>query len=81
MFFEFFTDTTYYTEYCTQNRITSPQWHSSESGSKGRYKVWCIMGNERMELAVDFANVDEGKERISKQVLNRLRSKEKADKP
>lgn len=34
-----------------------------------------------MELAVDFVSVDEGKERISKQVLNRLRSKEKAGKP
>lgn len=41
------------------------------------YKVWIIMGSEKLELPVTFSNIDEGRERLAKQVLGRLR---KADK-
>jgi hypothetical protein len=50
---------------------------AGQPGSPDTYKVWIVMGSEKLELPVTFATVGEGEERVSKQVLNRLRSLEK----
>jgi hypothetical protein len=47
-----------------------------DAGGKKGYKVWVISGAERLELPATFTNINEGRERVAKQVLGRLRKKE-----
>lgn len=41
---------------------------------KDKYAVWIVLGNERMELPNLFDSENEGRERVARQVLKRLRS-------
>jgi len=45
----------------------------NEDGTSG-HKVWVVMGTQRLELPLVFKSADEGKERLAKQVLQRLKS-------
>jgi hypothetical protein len=70
-------------DYCSQERTTLPQFHhemvvDSNTGVS-RHKVWVRLGTERLELPVTFSSLSEGQERVARQVLNRLRSREKKD--
>lgn len=40
----------------------------------GTFSVWIVLGNERMELPNTFNTENEGRERVARQVLKRLRS-------
>jgi hypothetical protein len=71
-----------YADYCTKAGVSQPQFHQQAvTGNVGKtmHKVWIVMGNEKLELPVTFATVSEGRERVAKQVLGRLRSREKKD--
>ncbi|EGN97416.1 hypothetical protein SERLA73DRAFT_75102 [Serpula lacrymans var. lacrymans S7.3] len=65
-------------EFCNKEETRSPQYYNEEivdeKGTTG-YKVWMILGKERFELPTTFKTFDEGRERVAKQVLARLRSK------
>ncbi|KAI0065180.1 hypothetical protein BV25DRAFT_1822296 [Artomyces pyxidatus] len=66
-------------EYCAKASLPTPQFFNSASegtsdDDKG-YKLWIILGNERLELPTTFKLVNDGEERLAKKVLMRLRSK------
>jgi hypothetical protein len=68
-----------YTEYCKAG-VSQPQFHQqavTDDVGKTKHKVWIVMGNEKLELPVTFATISEGQERVAKQVLGRLQSREK----
>jgi len=68
---------------CTKQGAPQPQFHQkpvTDDSGKITHKVWIIMGNEKLELPVTFTTVGEGRERVAKQVLGRLRSQGKTDK-
>ncbi|KAI0048163.1 hypothetical protein FA95DRAFT_1558312 [Auriscalpium vulgare] len=62
-------------EHCAKLGQAPPQFSSSEEeGLEGkRYKVWLIMGTEKLELPTTFSSVEEGEDRLSKKVILRLR--------
>ncbi|KAH7922432.1 hypothetical protein BV22DRAFT_1131453 [Leucogyrophana mollusca] len=62
------------TDYCSEHRLAAPQFHHEIVPGSTSYKVWIIVGKERLELPTTFRSAVEGHERVSKQVLNRLRS-------
>jgi hypothetical protein len=71
-------------DYCTKEGVAQPQFHQmavTDDSNKIIYKVWIILGDEKLELPVTFATVNEGRERVAKQVLGRLRSQGKKNKP
>ncbi|KAH9159017.1 hypothetical protein EDB89DRAFT_2056365, partial [Lactarius sanguifluus] len=39
-----------------------------------RYKVWLVLGQERLELPTAYFKVEEGEEKVAKKVLQRLRA-------
>ena len=45
---------------------------ANEANADGTFRVWIIVGKERMELPTKWANVIEGEDRTAKQVLKRL---------
>jgi len=66
-------------EYCKAG-VSQPQFHQqavTDDVGKTKHKVWIVMGNEKLELPVTFATISEGQERVAKQVLGRLQSREK----
>ena len=70
-------------DYCTEEGVAQPQFHQmavTDDSGKITYKVWIILGNEKLELPVTFATVNEGRESVAKQVLGRLRSQGKKNK-
>lgn len=74
-------------DYCSKKGLPEPLFHDKiATDAKGKispgklmHKVWIVMGGEKLELPVTFRRVNEGRERLAKQVLGRLRSQEKAD--
>lgn len=62
-------------DFCAREKKPQPHFYREAIfGDTGtRYKVWMEMGSERLELSTTFENLDDGKERLSRQVLNRLR--------
>jgi hypothetical protein len=40
-----------------------------------RYKVWVVLGSERLELLTTYAGVNEGEEKMARKVLRHLRSR------
>lgn len=59
-------------EYCIRNGSSTPSFH--EEQEQGMFKVWIIVGKERFELRRTYRTVEEGRQRVAKQVLARLRS-------
>lgn len=41
-----------------------------------RYKVWVVLGSERLELSTTYAGVYEGEEKMARKVLRHLRSRD-----
>jgi len=44
--------------------------------STPRYKVWVVLGQERLELPTAYAKVEEGEEKVARKVLQRLRAQD-----
>ena len=40
------------------------------------YKVWVVLGQERLELPTEYDKVEEGEEKVAKKVLQRLRAQD-----
>jgi hypothetical protein len=45
-------------------------------GAAARYKVWVVLGEERLELPTTYAVIEEGEEKMARKVLRHLRSRE-----
>jgi hypothetical protein len=41
-----------------------------------RYKVWVVLGSERLELPTTYAGVHEGEEKMARKVLRHLHSRD-----
>ncbi|KAL4062794.1 hypothetical protein V8B97DRAFT_1994013 [Scleroderma yunnanense] len=63
-------------EYCTRNGLGSPSLRE-ERNEFNMFKVWIIIGKERFELGKTYQTAEEGRQRVAKQVLARLRSQRK----
>jgi hypothetical protein len=75
--------TSFILDYCDKDGSPRHQFHQevvTDGDGKTGHKVWVIMGMERLELPVTFASLNEGRERVAKQVLGRLRSQGKKGK-
>jgi hypothetical protein len=60
--------------YCESESLPQPEFHDKLIGNVS-HKVWVTLGNEKFELPTAFLNLDEGRERVAKLVLNRLRGR------
>ncbi|KAI5121538.1 hypothetical protein M0805_002598 [Coniferiporia weirii] len=64
-------------QYCGSEGIAWPEFGSMQMKNEHGedvFKVWIIMGKERLELPGAFLTENEGRQRVAKQVLQRLRS-------
>ncbi|KLO11981.1 hypothetical protein SCHPADRAFT_941628 [Schizopora paradoxa] len=57
----------------TRRPVFSEQKVENSDGTSG-HKVWVVMGTQKLELPLVFKTVGEGKERLARQVLQRLKS-------
>ncbi|KAG6334574.1 hypothetical protein ID866_4511 [Astraeus odoratus] len=62
-------------EFCARNGSGVPLIYE-EQGRDSLYKVWIVIGRERFELPRAYPTAEEGRQRVAKQVLARLRLKE-----
>ena len=68
--------------YCKEHSpgYLRPQFFDALDNSGGaadvRYKVWVVLGSERLGLSTTYAGVSEGEEKIARKVLRRLRSRD-----
>ena len=46
-----------------------------------RYKVWVVLGEERLELPTSYAGIKEGEEKMARKVLRHLRSRDMGEVP
>lgn len=56
--------------------MAQPTFHKKEvSNDDGKkvFKVWLVLAKERLELPVTYVDVNQGRERVAKQVLARIR--------
>ncbi|KIJ06047.1 hypothetical protein PAXINDRAFT_20735 [Paxillus involutus ATCC 200175] len=58
-------------DHCGQNGLGTPAFH--EEKSENKFKVWIIIGKERFDLPTTYHTAEEGRQRVAKQVLARLR--------
>ena len=67
-------------EYCNAHGYPRPQFFDAPDDSGGaavvRYKVWVVLGSERLELPTVYAGVYEGEEKMARKVLRHLRSRD-----
>ena len=67
------------TEYCKAYGYAPPRFFdalddSEEAAQVGvRYKVWVVLGSERLELPTTYAGINEGEEKMARKVLRHLR--------
>lgn len=64
--------------YCENEGLPWPEFGSKQMKNErgeGVFKVWIVMGKERLELPLAFLSENEGRQRVAKQVLQRLRSR------
>lgn len=63
-------------DYCADEHMPRPEYSHNIVSEKGRdmYKVWVVLGKEKLELPTLFHSLNEGKQRLAKQVLQRLKS-------
>ncbi len=77
-------------EYCKAHGYPPPRFFDvlDDSGSGDReaaqttavrYKVWVVLGSERLELPTTYAGVDEGEEKMARKVLRHLRSRDSGE--
>ncbi|KIM64482.1 hypothetical protein SCLCIDRAFT_115071 [Scleroderma citrinum Foug A] len=65
-------------EYCVKNGLGPPSI-GEERSETNMFKAWIVIGKERFELPRMYRTAEEGKQRVAKQVLARLRSQRKAE--
>ena len=46
------------------------------SASSARYRVWVVLGVERLELPTTYAGIKDGEEKMARKVLRHLRSRD-----
>ena len=67
-------------EYCNEHGYPRPQFFDALDDSGGaaavRYKVWVVLGSERLELPTTYAGVYEGEEKMARKVLCHLRKRD-----
>ncbi|EJD00364.1 uncharacterized protein FOMMEDRAFT_135948 [Fomitiporia mediterranea MF3/22] len=64
-------------QYCESNGLVEPEFVSKQAKNElgqSEFKVWIVMGTERLELPILFQSENEGRQRVAKQVLQRLKS-------
>ena len=67
-------------EYCKANAHPCPRFEESAADTDApRYKVWIVLGQERLELPTTYVKVEDGEEKLARKVLQRLRAQD-ADK-
>jgi hypothetical protein len=70
------------TEYCKAHGYPPPRFFDAldDSGDAAqvgvRYKVWVVLGSERLELPTTYAGINEGEEKMARKVLRHLRSRD-----
>lgn len=66
-------------DYCADEHLPRPEYSHKIVNENGRdmFKVWVVLGKEKLELPTVFHSVNEGKQRLAKQVLQRLKSQSK----
>ncbi|KAF8804026.1 hypothetical protein BYT27DRAFT_6705729 [Phlegmacium glaucopus] len=58
--------------YCEKEGVQRPSFFYElveESGGSKKYKVWAEKASQRLELQTQFLTIEEGQERLAKQVL------------
>lgn len=70
-------------EYCKASGHPRPRFFDAPldegaavDAAAPRYKVWVVLGQERLELPAAYAKVEEGEEKVAKKVLQRLRAQD-----
>ncbi|KAI0262038.1 hypothetical protein BC834DRAFT_892735 [Gloeopeniophorella convolvens] len=63
-------------EYCQAHGHPHPQFVDVPDNAGG-YRVWVVLGQERLELPTTYARVEDGEEKIARKVLQRLLSQGK----
>ena len=64
-------------EYCKANAHPSPKFEESAADTApSRYKVWIVLGQERLELPTTYVTVEDGEEKLARKVLQRLRTQD-----
>ena len=67
-------------EYCKANAHPCPRFEEGAADTDApRYKVWIVLGQERLELPTTYVKVEDGEEKLARKVLQRLRAQD-ADK-
>jgi len=62
---------TYLLAHCAATGASLPQiFHEEASGG---FRIWVVMGKERMELQTRWKSAAEGEEKLCKQILKRLK--------
>ena len=67
------------TEYCKAHGHPHPQFFDAIDDPRDagvRYKVWVVLGSERLELPTTYAGINEGEEKMARKVLRHLRSRD-----
>ena len=71
---------TIFSDHCTEQNISQPRFDHEvvpDCSGKTMHKVWVILNKEKLGLSMTFANVDEGREMVSKYALIRLQKQAK----
>jgi hypothetical protein len=59
-------------EHCIDKGLPEPRFYNEKSG--GGFRVWVVMSKERMELPTTWEHLNDGEEKLSKQILKRLKA-------
>lgn len=69
-------------EYCKVNAHPCPQFldepldEGLTDAAAPRYKVWIVLGQERLELPATYVKIEDGEEKLARKVLQRLRAQD-----
>jgi hypothetical protein len=81
------------TEYCKVHRHPQPRFFNAPgdidadavevvgADNPMRYRVWVVLGQERLELPTTYVRIEEGEEKVARKVLHRLCSRDKGQQP
>jgi hypothetical protein len=67
-------------EQCAKDGLPSPEFcyeKLCEVEATRPFKVWIVLGKERLELPTSFPSIDAGNERVARSVLGRLKDQSK----
>jgi len=67
-------------EYCKAGGHPCPRFFNAPveegAGDALQYKVWVVLGEERLELPTGYAEIEEGEDKVARKVLQRLRTQD-----